>query len=101
MHTKQTYYIKNILKIFTKYIINIVGVFIIMEKETKKARFKRVAEKRVQNVINSIRNLAGLANKKIYEWEDGQLEKIWKAIDREITNCKNSFKDPDATVFRL
>ncbi|MDD5014729.1 MAG: hypothetical protein PHW73_06465 [Atribacterota bacterium] len=72
-----------------------------MEKETKKERFKRIAEKRVQNIIHAIRNLSGLSNKKVYEWETEQLEKIWKAIDKEVENCKNSFKDPDSKIFKL
>ena len=72
-----------------------------MEKETKKERFKRVAEKRVQNIINGIRSLSGLSNKKVYEWEAAQLDKIWKAIDKEIENCRESFKNPDLKTFRL
>ena len=31
-----------------------------MRKETKQERFKRVAEKRVQNILNAIRSLSGL-----------------------------------------
>ena len=73
----------------------------IMEKETKKERFKRIAEKRVQNIIHAIRNLSGLSNKKVYEWETEQLEKIWKAIDKEVENCQNSFKDPESKIFKL
>ncbi len=72
-----------------------------MEKETKKERFKRVAEKRVQNVIDSIRSLSGLSNKKVYEWEAMQLQKIWKTIEREIENCKEDFKDPESKRFKL
>jgi hypothetical protein len=72
-----------------------------MEKETKKERFKRVAEKRVQNIINGIRSLAQLSNKKVYEWETTQLDKIWKVMERETENCKNSFKDPESMIFKL
>jgi len=71
------------------------------EKETKEERFKRIAEKRVQNIIHAIRNLSGLSNKKVYEWETEQLEKIWKAIDKEVENCKDSFKNPDSKIFKL
>ena len=72
-----------------------------MEKETKKDRFKRVAEKRVQNIINSIRSLSGLSNKNVYEWETAQLDKIWKAIEKEIENCKDDFKSPESKIFKL
>ncbi|MBN1532715.1 MAG: hypothetical protein JXA20_08640 [Spirochaetes bacterium] len=72
-----------------------------MEKETKNERFKRVAEKRVQNIIDGIQGLSGLSNRKVYEWEDAQMEKIWNAIEKEIEYCKASFKDPEARSFRL
>lgn len=72
-----------------------------MEKETKKERFKRVGEKRVQNIIKSIRSLSGLSNKNVYEWETAQLDKIWKTVEKEIESCKESFKDPEAKVFKL
>ncbi len=72
-----------------------------MEKETKKQRFKRVAEKRVQNILNALRSLGGLSNQKVYEWDQAQLEKIWSAIERETQNCKNNFTDPGSREFRL
>jgi glucan phosphorylase len=72
-----------------------------MEKETKQQRFKRVAEKRVQNILNGIRSLSQCANPRIYAWDDGQIQKIWDAIENEITLCKESFSDPEARTFRL
>ena len=72
-----------------------------MKNESKNERFKRVAEKRVQNIINSVRSLSGLSNRKVYEWEAAQLDKIWKAIEREIGTCKESFQSPEAKMFRL
>jgi len=73
----------------------------ILDKETNKDRFKRIAEKRTQNILRAIRNLSGLSNRKVYEWETGQLEKIWEAVEKEIADCKNSFKNPDSKFFRL
>jgi hypothetical protein len=72
-----------------------------MERENKQQRFKRVAERRVQNILKSIRSLSQCANAKIYEWDDGQLKKIWRAIDLELKACRESFDNPDAGVFRL
>jgi hypothetical protein len=72
-----------------------------MSKETKNERFKRVAEKRVQNVIMGIRSLAQLSNKQVYEWEAKQLDRIWKALELEIDNCKNSFIHPESKIFKL
>lgn len=72
-----------------------------MPKETNAERFKRVAERRVQNILNDIQSLSQLANRRIYEWNDDQLKKIWGAIDKEIEDCKKSFQDPDSTMFKL
>ncbi|MCP4132397.1 MAG: hypothetical protein GY754_15605 [bacterium] len=70
-------------------------------KETKEERFKRVAEKRVQNVLKSISSLSQLSNKKVYQWNSEQLEKIWSAIEAEIETCKKSFENPGSGVFKL
>ena len=72
-----------------------------MENESKQQRFKRVAEKRVQNILNGIKSLTQCANPRIYTWDEKQLQKIWNAIDQELTLCKESFSDPEARTFRL
>lgn len=72
-----------------------------MEKETKQQRFKRVAEKRVQNILNGIKSLSQCANQRIYTWNDEQLQKIWDALDHELTLCKESFSNPEGRAFRL
>ena len=53
----------------------------------KELRFKRIAEKRLQRVLDSIRSLSQCSNKRMYKWEDGQLVKIWNAID----DCNNQW----------
>lgn len=73
----------------------------IMENNIKKDRFKRVAEKRVQRVIDSIRVLSNCSNKRMYEWEDHQLRKIWAAIDQELKSCKAKFENSKPQKFKL
>jgi len=72
-----------------------------MEKESKAERFVRVAEKRVQNVLNSIRSLSQLANKKVYQWDDAQLKAVFDAIETEMAHCKKNFEDPNARIFKF
>jgi hypothetical protein len=72
-----------------------------MKKESKEERFVRVAEKRVQNVLNSIRSLSQLANKKVYEWDNKQLESVFEAIEKELAHCKMNFEDPDSKIFKF
>ena len=72
-----------------------------MRGETKEQRFKRIAEKRVQRVLDSVRSLSHCSNKRMYEWKDKQLKKIWIAIDKEMTKCKASFENARPEEFRL
>jgi light-regulated signal transduction histidine kinase (bacteriophytochrome) len=69
--------------------------------ENKQQRFARVVEKRVQNVLDSIRRLSQCSNRRMYEWNDEQLTKIWDAIDTEFQNCKESYKTTEPEEFRL
>ena len=72
-----------------------------MKKETKEERFIRIAEKRVQNLLNNFQSLSQLANKKTYSWNNNQLKKIWSAIEKEFNNCKDAFTNPDNNEFKL
>ena len=70
-------------------------------KENKQQRFTRVVEKRVQNVLDSIRRLSQCSNRRMYEWNDEQLMKIWNAIDKELENCKESYNNTEPEEFKL
>jgi len=72
-----------------------------MKGENKQQRFTRVMEKRVQNTLDSIRRLSQGANKRMYEWNDAQLEKIWDAIDTELQKCKDNYKNAEVRIFEL
>ena len=63
-----------------------------MTGENKQQRFVRVAEKRVQNVLDSIRRLSQCSNRRMYEWQESQIKKIWDAIETELKNARDSFK---------
>ena len=69
--------------------------------EIKGNRFRRIAEKRVQRVLESIRSLSQCSNKRMYEWNEGQLKKIWIAIDKELDKCKSSYENARPEEFRL
>ena len=72
-----------------------------MKGESKEERFKRVAEKRIRRVLDSIRSLTQCSNKRMYNWNDEQLKKIWSAIDREMKTCKASFENSEPDEFRF
>jgi hypothetical protein len=72
-----------------------------MKGETKVERFRRIAEKRVQRVLDSIKSLSQCSNKRMYNWSDSQLKKIWAVIDKEMKICKSSFEQPEKEEFKL
>ena len=72
-----------------------------MKGETKEERFRRIVEKRVQRVLDSLRSLSQCSNKRMYEWNDAQLRKIWNAIEKELKTCKASFENSEPEEFRL
>ena len=72
-----------------------------MRGETKEQRFERVARKRVQRVLDSIRSLSQCSNKRMYKWNDQQFKKIWAAIDEEMKRCRESFENAEPQEFRF
>ena len=72
-----------------------------MKGETKEERFKRIAEKRVQRVLDSLRSLSQCSNKRMYDWNEGQLKKIWNAIEKSLKSCKEKFEESEPEEFRF
>ena len=72
-----------------------------MKGETKEERFKRIAERRVQRVLDSLRSLAQCSNKRMYQWNEGQLKRVWAAIERETNACKARFENTEPEDFKL
>lgn len=70
-------------------------------KETKEERFTRVAEKRVNRVLESLRILSNCSNRRMYNWSDEQLKKILSVIDRELRSCKQSFDNKKLKKFNF
>jgi hypothetical protein len=72
-----------------------------MKGETKEARFKRIVQRRVQRVIDSLRSLSQCSNKRMYNWNNEQLKKIWAAVDVAVKSCKESFAKAEPEEFKL
>ena len=60
--------------------------------DTKKLNFKRIAENRVNKIIEAISKLENLQNASYYEYDDEQIEIIFKAIQKELDSQKKKFK---------
>ena len=72
--------------------------------ENKKNNFKRIAENRVNKIIDMIGLLGNLSNSSFYEYTDEQIETIFIAIENELEKQKQKFvkkKDGRKKKFEL
>ncbi len=61
--------------------------------ETKEQRFQRLAEQRVNGIIDKLRVLSQLSNKSNYDYTDVQVEAIFKALQKEFNDTRSKFRN--------
>ena len=71
--------------------------------ESKREKFKRLAEARTNKIIDMIRLLGNLSSKSTYDYNDEDITKIFNSIDKEIKISKMKFScaDSDNIKFKL
>jgi len=69
--------------------------------ENREQRFKRVAEKRTEKILNDFRILANCSNKSSYAYTEEDINKIFRAIDDELRHTKAKFKIKKQKKFKL
>ena len=57
----------------------------------KEERFIRIAEKRTNKILEQIRLLGNCSNKNNYTYDDQQVDKIFKAIEKELDLAKKKY----------
>jgi hypothetical protein len=62
-------------------------------KETNRERFVRIAERRVNRVLNDLDSLGKCSSCKNYEYSDEDVRKIFRVIERKVREIKSSFKE--------
>jgi light-regulated signal transduction histidine kinase (bacteriophytochrome) len=60
-------------------------------KNIKADRFKNVASKRVQKVLDSIDSLAKCANKNNYDYTNEEVNKMLRAIKEKVKNLEHCY----------
>ena len=70
-------------------------------REIKEQRFKRVAERRVNSLLDKIRLLGQMSDRRNYEYTDAQVAKIFKAIDDELKSARSKFQEGGAKLNRF
>ena len=66
-----------------------------MEKvrETKDERFRRLAEQRVNAILDKLRLLGQLSNKSNYGYTDDQVDAAFRAIQQELNSTRAKFRN--------
>lgn len=73
-----------------------------MEKqETRKARFKRVASRRTERILEDFRILGNCSNKSIYEYGDEDLARIFGSLEDQLRAVKAKFRVVKRKKFSL
>lgn len=62
--------------------------------ESKQDRFKRLAQSRGDRLIREIALLGNLSNRKNYDFDSDDVERLFTPIEEELRECRAKF-DPD------
>ncbi|MBQ6481265.1 MAG: hypothetical protein IJI45_09120 [Anaerolineaceae bacterium] len=72
-------------------------------KETNAERFVRVVETRTNKAIEAIERVGDCADVRIYEYSQAQVEKVFLAIEKAVSDAKRRYTNGSGrkAVFRL
>ncbi len=71
-------------------------------RKTSRERFTEVAPKRTQKVLEALRLLGRCGNRQIYEYDDGEVGRVFGAILTEVRLAQERFEaDSEPTTFAL
>ena len=65
-------------------------------EQSREDRFKRIASNRTNDILDRIRILGNCSNKSTYKYSEDEVNKIFRAIDQELKNCKAKFRTKKA-----
>jgi len=72
-----------------------------MEQESRSERFRRIAAKRTNDILEKIRILGNCSNKSSYEYTEEEINKIFTEIDKQLKLTKAKFLGGKGERFRL
>lgn len=64
------------------------------KKETREERFKRIASRRVQEILYKLRLLGNCSDRANYAYDEKQVRKIFITIEEELKRIKTLFDKP-------
>lgn len=63
------------------------------ERETKRDRFVRLAEQRVNNILEQFRKLGNLSNTRNYDYNEEDIKKMFSEITKAMRKTKALFDE--------
>ena len=84
---KPVYYI-----IYEKYDVYFNYVRKIKNMNKKREKFVELAEKRVEKTLHNLKLIGNLSNKSAYEYDEADINQIFRAIQKELDVAKSRFK---------
>jgi hypothetical protein len=72
-----------------------------MVSEHPRDRFKRLATIRTNTVLKRLKVLGNCSNRSIYEYDEGDVDKIFTEIERKVREVKAKFHYPKKKEFKL
>jgi len=70
-------------------------------KESKEERFRRLATQRTNAVLYRLQILGHCANPQLYDYSEGDVRKIFRAIESEVKAVKAKFINSSKSEFQL
>jgi len=68
-----------------------------MNDETKHEKFKRIATKRVVEILKKLELLENCSNKSHYSYSDDEIAKIFSTLEKRLKETKSSFRSSKST----
>ena len=68
---------------------------LLMKREEKAERFKRLAATRTNEILKKLRILSNCANRSAYEYSEEDINKIFTAIEKSAKEARSKFYFPD------
>ena len=69
--------------------------------ETKREKFVRLAERRVNAVIRELELIGNLSNKSNYDYDKEDVEKIIKTLKKSVSDLESKFTSKTKSNFKL
>lgn len=60
--------------------------------ETKRDRFVRIAERRVNKILVDLESLGKCANRRNYQYTDSDVRKIFREIEKKLRETRDLYK---------